>query len=144
MTFMNRLSSSATIILVIFVPVFYFVFFGSFTASMWLVDSEEFAMGTVWFIRIGLLVLFLLFLTLIYFYCMKLKRVEYDQENLYVTNFIQTIKIPFAQVKQFSSRPIGKYRMVKIELLHSGYFGRVIRVFSDVDKLQLFEQITTQ
>ena len=122
MTFMNRLSSSATIILVIFVPVFYFVFFGSFTASMWLVDSEEFAMGTVWFIRIGLLVLFLLFLILIYFYCMKLKRV----------------------VKQFSSRPIGKYRMVKIELLHSGYFGRVIRVFSDVDKLQLFKQITTQ
>ena len=91
---MHHLSSSWTIFLRLFIPVFWGVFFGCFTIAMFAFREELGpVLGTpnaAW-IFLGC---YLTGVVIIYFSLWRLYRVDADNAFFYVTNFFKTYKYP--------------------------------------------------
>ncbi|HRI34300.1 MAG TPA: hypothetical protein PLD02_11145, partial [Saprospiraceae bacterium] len=64
---MIRISSSATLIFALFIPLFWLVFFGSLTLAIMLADSEDLSFSSPFLIKLFFISGFVLFGTLIYF-----------------------------------------------------------------------------
>jgi hypothetical protein len=127
---MNRLSSNITLILSIFFPISWFVFFGAFLMAIWIIDPEDIVSIEANYTRYGYTIFFILFGALIYKVFCKYKRVEYDHEFVYLTNYIKTVKIPYSQIEKISSNKIFGFLNLKIYLKHKGVFGSKIKCIS--------------
>ena len=110
---MNRLSSNITLILSIFFPISWFVFFGAFLMAIWIIDPED-----------------IVSIEANYNVFCKYKRVEYDHEFVYLTNYIKTVKTPYSQIEKISSNKIFGFLNLKIYLKHKGVFGSKIKCIS--------------
>lgn len=135
---MIRISSSLTLGLSIFIPVFWYMFFGCFTLFFLFTSDEDLPFSNPNLIRIIILLFFVVFGFLIYYSLTKLKRVEMDHDFLYVTNFFKTIKIPISQIKKVKSFPLFGFIRVKIILQTNTIFGTKIRFICDSDKYHQF------
>ena len=128
---MRRLSSHATLFFARFLPVFWYVFFGSLCLAVWIIEPDEFAMGTAMMWRVGILIFYLIFGLIIYFTIWKLRRVEFDDDFLYVSNYFKTLRIPFDQILTIHTKPIFNKTICSISLKHKGSFGQKISCLSD-------------
>lgn len=63
-----------------------------------------------------------------------------DQEFIYVTNYIKTIKIPFHQIEKMRIKPLIKLSLGKIKLRHKGNFGSTIYFLCDEARYVLLEE----
>lgn len=135
---MHHLSSSWTIFLRLFIPVFWAVFFGSFTIAMFAFKEE---LGPVlgspnaaWIF----LACYLTGVTIIYFSLWKLYRVDADNAFFYVTNFFRTYKYPFHQVRKIDEQDLGVFSLMTLEFSQKFSFGRKIRFLAKKKNLQSF------
>ena len=89
---MSRLSSNWTLILKIFLPIFWIMFFGSFIVAAYVTNpieapqiaNDKFRLQSVIFVFTGVL-----FFVLTFF---RLKRVDADDEYIYISNYFKTYK----------------------------------------------------
>jgi hypothetical protein len=135
---MNRLSSSSTIILALFLPVFWLVFFGSIGAALWLTAADDLMSNYANYIRIIYSTLFILFGFIIYFFFYRLRRVEYLGDRIFVTNYFKTLEIPLPLLESVTQKRIFNLMIVRINLSKKGYFGKKITTLSDVSKYNEF------
>lgn len=136
---MIRLSSNKTLIIAIFLPLTWFVFFGAFGAAIWLTDPEDIISVSGHYSRIFYSIFFILIGALIYWKMMSFRRVEYDKEFIYISNYFKTVKTPFHQVANITKYNFIGSLIIKINLKHKGLFGNKIRCITDQNALIDFE-----
>ncbi|MCF8237536.1 MAG: hypothetical protein K9I85_05230 [Saprospiraceae bacterium] len=123
---MYQLSSSATLILRLFIPTIWTVFFGSFTIVGWM-TSEDFVgpfhstiyrAVTTLFLVVGLILIRISF--------WRLHRIDADPGHLFVSNYFKTYKYPLAAMEQITIRHYGLFYLGRVELVLKGKLGRRI------------------
>lgn len=122
---MNRLSSSVTLILKLFFPVFWVIFFGSFTVAFVFYDGYNMVFSNPAF-KAGAVLFFLAGVMLLYLSLWQLRRVEVDEEYFYVTDYFKTVRIPFPLVEKITESNWLIFTTLTIRLKNKGYFGKKI------------------
>lgn len=113
-----------TIILKIFLPTFWLVFFGAFVVVLWIYKIDAFRGLSPNNFRILATVLYLIFVLLFVFSLMRLKRVEMDSESIFVTNYFKHVKYPWSNVEKINESPFPFVRVATVILKTPGRFGK--------------------
>ncbi|MFM8448891.1 MAG: hypothetical protein ACKOAY_02190 [Haliscomenobacter sp.] len=123
---MERVSSNLTLFYKVFVPVFWIVFFGSFSAAVLL--SPEDSKGEVldWKMGLGIGFFFISGVVLLYFTLMQLKRVEMGEGFIYVTNYFQNYRYPYHNVERIEISTFLFVSVASVYLKVPGRFGKKI------------------
>lgn len=121
------LSSYSTLFWRVFIPVFGTVFVSGLLLAFWLTDEEELYLPfpLLW-VRLGLLMLWLLWFLLVRRTIWRLKRVDADDTHLYVTNYWTTVRYPWQDVARLEEKKRAGRRIVTFVLKSSGRFGQKI------------------
>ncbi|MDQ3141962.1 MAG: hypothetical protein M3Q56_06910 [Bacteroidota bacterium] len=134
---MTRISSSATLILALFIPVFWIVFFGLLFFFIMFSSLDDMLSESLLKLRLFYAIFFISFGLLIYFKLMTLRRVELDGDFVYVTNYLKTIRFPIENISELKMGSLFFFTMAKLKLHQKGSFGQTIRFITDERKLQL-------
>ncbi|MEL6636012.1 MAG: hypothetical protein AAFW73_08780 [Bacteroidota bacterium] len=123
---MQRVSTSATILLKFFLPTFWMVFFGSIAGALLLSEQDFYGRISIFSIRIGMIGFFLFGVAVLYWSVMRLKRVEMDPHFVYVTNYFKTYRYPYHNIEKMTESDYLFFRSIHIHLKEAGNFGRKI------------------
>ncbi len=121
---MFRLSSNATLVLKIFIPTFWTVFFGMLVLAIFISDHEDILLLNNPYVKYGSLAFFVCFFTLFYFTIMTLKRVDIDQNNIYISNYFKTYRYPFKDILRTKEIDFALFTVLKTELKNKGSLGK--------------------
>lgn len=133
---MQRVSTNATLFLKIFVPTFWIVFFGAVTLAVWTNKAAFFGNIPAGPFRWGVLFFFVSGLAVFAFTLMRLKRVEFSPEHIFVTNYFKHFRYSFQDVSSLHESSFLFLKIVTIELKASGSFGKR---FTFVASTRLYE-----
>ncbi len=123
---MYQLSSSSTLILRLFIPTIWTVFFGAFAVVGWM-TSEDFVgpfQSTIYRTVTTLFVVVGLILIRISFW--RLHRMDADPGHLYVSNYFRTYKYTLGAIDRISIRHYGLFYLGRVELVVKGKLGQKI------------------
>ena len=137
---MTRISSASTLFFAVFLPVFWMVFFGSLCLGMLMLDVEEIDTPVLRYARWVVPVLFVLFAFIIYRTLLRLRRVDADEDFIYVSNYLSTVRIPYAQISSLESKSLSVRLLARLHLLHKGRFGSSILFICETEKYLLLEE----
>ncbi|MGK0389683.1 MAG: hypothetical protein ACI94Y_002427 [Maribacter sp.] len=133
----NNVTSSATLFWKIFFPTFWIVFF--FTLAMGLAFSEikptsipKEAFTILMFVTL-ILGIILLYLTVI-----RLKKVEMDEDFIYVTNYFKWYKYPYHNVDRIIEKDLVLAKIITLKFKEPGKFGKKIFFLANHRKLNEF------
>jgi hypothetical protein len=132
----QRISSNLTLFLKIFIPTFWFVFYGAIVIASFLSPAIATNAG----LKYGILVFYLSGSVVIYFTLLNLKRVEYDDHFLYVTNYFKTVRIPWHNVKGFKEKKILFIPLGSFTFNTSITFGKRIHFLESPSLIKLFKE----
>jgi hypothetical protein len=121
------ITSTATLFWRIFVPVFGTVFLAGLTFAMLMISEENLSLPipALW-ARLAVVVLFTAWFILVKKTIWRLKRIDMNDQYLFVTNFWQTVRYPWTDVEKIAeSRRMGR-RLAHFHLRAAGRFGQVI------------------
>ncbi len=121
---MHRISTNTSLFWKIFLPTFWFSFYGIFTIVVWAYSQTGGGIVFGFNFRIAVTLFYIIGSFLIYFTIMTIKRVEYKEEYLYVSNYFRTIRIPFALIKRIDIKDYTIFRRGKIYLHKDTPFGK--------------------
>lgn len=116
---MNRLSSNFTLMLKIFFPIFWIVFFGLFIVASFVTNpieapqiaNDKFRLQSIIFVLSGIL-----FFVFTFF---RLKRVDGDDSGIYISNYFKTYKYTFESIEK-----IVIYNHVILKAAHLKFIGK--------------------
>ncbi len=134
---MIRLSSRWTLGLKYLLPIAWLVFFTSFAAAVFLSSTQDGILSTERF-RLSLIAFICFWLLLFYLSVFRLKRVDYDQDYLYVSNYIKTVKMPFGRIAGLREIDMTLGYWLKIDLIDKGHFGKTISVIASKSRYDSF------
>lgn len=113
---MKRVSSNLTLVLKIFIPTMWIVFFTLLTLGILLSSPEDnHLFGNVFF-KLGFLIFFLLFFAIIYFTLMRLLRVEYGDNVFSATNYFKTYRYHFDDVAAIYEYDLLFKKLIRIKM----------------------------
>jgi len=123
---MQRVSTNWTLFFKFFLPVFWFVFFGSVTVAV--LSLRYGYVGNIPRGAFQLIVIFIFTsgLGILYFAFMRLKRVEMSDDFVYVTNYFKNFRYPYHNIEKIRYNNFGLFRSVTIVLRVPGHFGKKI------------------
>lgn len=121
-----RLSSNTTLFWKLFLPTFWFAFYGSLMLVFWFGDNTQLGLfsKTEW--KYGMTTFFVLGSLLLYFTVLKLHRVEYKDNNFYVSNYFRTIKVPLELALRISESKLFFFSYATLQLRKKTIMGRDI------------------
>lgn len=122
---MNQLSSSWTMPIKLFVPAFFGGILVTFFYVVWIYNIEANHLSTL---RIVSLVLLLLGILIYWQWIKPLKRIDADNEYIYVTNYFKTLKYTIGSVEKIELNESGKRG--RLFLKEKGSFGKKIAFMS--------------
>lgn len=144
----QRISSSITLLLRLFFPVFWLVFFGAFTVAVVFFSQEDMPMFQTTGFRLGMVLFYAIGALFLFFTVLKLKRVEVDQDFVYVTNYFKNFRYPYHQIKKISVVNLFFFQLTTLHLKEKGSFGKriyflqskvkFIQAVKDIDQLKPF------
>lgn len=121
---MQRLSSNSTLLLKVFFPTFWSIFFGALVLAFLFADYA----GPVYLhsmgFKLGVLIFYIAGLTAIYFTIWRLKRIEIDDHFVYVTDYFKTARYPFHNIEEIKSSSFPFAQLGRIKLGTTGIFGK--------------------
>ncbi len=135
---MNRLSSNWTLVLKIFIPVFWLVFFGALTVAAFVSNPIEAPQFTTKGFKIEMLIVIISGFFFFFFTFFRLKRVDTDGENIFVSNYFKTYKYPAKNIEKII---IYNHLILKVAHLHftgKSSFGKKILFVPLLDSLRKF------
>jgi fumarate reductase subunit D len=133
---MIRVSSSLTIILKIFFPLFWIIFFtcfaigALFSNDLPLLSMTSFKIGSVVFLLIGILFFWLT--------TTRLQRVEMGKEDFYVTNYFKHYKYTYDSIEKISQTNWLLFKTIHIKLKKKGSLGKRITFLESSKRFQHF------
>ncbi len=114
---MQRISTNLTLLYKFFIPTFFLAFFGAFTLI-------SFTLGMPLLARVIIVAIFLGSAALFYFTVLQLKRVEIDEQFIYVTNYFKHFRYSLDSVEKIVERDLLLFRIATIHLHQAGSLGR--------------------
>lgn len=136
---MHQISSSWTLFNRIFFPTFFLVFFGVGNLAFWFVNFENYMMSNLLFYRVLFMAMFLVGLIVFYNTSWKLKRIDIDDEFVYVSNYFKTARYSFDMIETIKEKmSFTNNKSVYITLVLPGTFGQVIRFKPDKIRYEKF------
>ena len=124
---MQRVSTNLTLFFKFFIPIFWIVFFGAFTLTVFVYRAEYYGDIPGRSFRIGTVLFFLSGVVMLYFTLMRLKRVEMDEYFVYVTNYFKNFRYPYHNIEKIEESKFLFLTNVTIYLKTPGNFGKSIR-----------------
>lgn len=121
---MKQISSNATLFLRVFVPVFTLVFLGLFVLAIWFTPDDRLGVLQSASVRTGITAFYFLLALVFFFTVARLKRVEFDESGIFVSNYIKSYRYPWHDVESLRPRRPGWLPLVRITLKGKGSFGR--------------------
>ena len=131
-----NLSTNWTLILKIFFPIFWGVLFGLMTIAFWVSDVPYVGNMSIFNFRLLITSFFLTGLAVMYFSVMQLKRVEVDKDFLYVTNYKDTARYPFHNIKKIEEANYFLFKIVKVYFKTAGIFGQKVVFLANQFRLE--------
>lgn len=135
---MRRISSSASLFLKIFVPTFWLVFFGAFLVAILISGDDRDPLLGNWIFKAGVTGFYLTGGLILYFTLMQLKRVEFDREYLYVTNYFKTVRYLIEDIDWISETNLFIVHLGHVRLKAKGIFGKKITFLQSRQKFEDF------
>jgi len=120
---MINLSSKSTMFLKFMVPIIYTVFFGVlllFIVTRGGIQTTLIPQGLA---KLLLAVAYLIIFGFLYFFCIRLKRVEADADHLYVTNYRKYLRYPFSSISKMEKKNFGVINLVQVTFGEKGSLG---------------------
>lgn len=133
---MHQVSSNLTLLLKFFIPVFWIVFFGAFTIAVLASQNPYFGNIPAFVFKLGILTFYLLGMLVLYMYFLRLKRVEMDEQFVYVSNYFRSFRYPWEDIEDLSNRDFTLFQLIRIRLKGSGSFGRSMTFLASRRRLQ--------
>lgn len=131
----RRISTSMTLFLRLFIPVFWIVFFGALTIGLLVTSKLPVALDNLYF-KVGIVVFYMAGLVFLYFTFLQLKRVEIDEDFVYVTDYIKTYRYPFHNIASIHELNLFIFQLCTIKFKEKGSFGRKIHFLESKIKFQ--------
>lgn len=121
-----NLSSNLTVILKYFIPLVWTVFFGALCIIFWVTDELSVGGMDLMIFRVGWTLFFLTGTFTAYFTIMRLMRVEFDGQFVYITNYFKVFKYPIDNIEKITVKDYSIFKLVTVNLVSAGYFGKKI------------------
>lgn len=122
----KRISSSATLILKLFIPIFWIVFFGSLSVALLFFSPDNLAVFRTPFYQWGVILFFATGVLLLYLTVFQLKRVEIDPHFLYVTDYFKNYRYPFHNIASIKEVNLFFFYLCTVRFKEKGNFGKKI------------------
>ncbi|HJW31690.1 MAG TPA: hypothetical protein VJ508_20860 [Saprospiraceae bacterium] len=123
---MQRVSSQLTIFLRVVLPTVWITFIFSIVILLgWSVSGKARLLANP-FIWIGLLSILFTGFVIIRFLLLRLYRIDFDDQFLYVSNYFKTFKYPIEDIESIRDSRILPGRIFRIRLKSRGSFGQTI------------------
>lgn len=100
------------------------IFFG--TLMLLFLIADQFKVGSLspMTFKIAYSVFFFGIVVLMYFTIFKLKRVEFDADHVYITNYFKILRYPLGDIEKITDNNYLFWRIVKVDLIQPGHFGK--------------------
>jgi len=135
---MQQVSTSLTLFLKVFLPVFWTAFFLAFVFFVGRLDVAYLAGIPIETFRMGLWGFLLLSLVIFYFTVLRLKRVEMNEEFVFVTNYFKSARYPWHNIENIEERDFSVFRSIHISFKQPGVFGKKITYLASRRKFNAF------
>jgi len=137
MTSNYQISSNYTLFYKMFLPTVWVSFFGVFAMVLFVFPMDNTFVFSNTF-RIGFLLVFLIFLVLVYFTFLSLKRIEFNPDSWSVTNYLKTYQYQYSDIEKISITNIGIMKLASVHLKDKGSFGKRMPIILNQDVLDQF------
>jgi hypothetical protein len=135
---MRQLSSNWTMAFSIFFPTLWIAFFGTFLVAIILTDKAEVGSWSIGSLRVGLAIFIATFIFIFWKTLFRLKRVDADNEFVYVTNFFKAVRYPHAEVEKIEVDKGLMFTFGTVVLRGKGRFGQRILFLCSRRRLDVF------
>jgi hypothetical protein len=135
---MRQLSSNWTMAFGIFFPTLWLAFFGTFFAAVALSDKAAVGAWSIGSLRAGLGIFIATFILIFWKTLFRLKRVDADNESVYVTNFFKAVKYPHADIEKIEVDKGLFFTFGTVVLRGKGRFGQRILFLCSRRRLDVF------
>ncbi|NNE29948.1 MAG: hypothetical protein HKN16_09935 [Saprospiraceae bacterium] len=119
---MQRISTNATLILKFFIPTVWITFFGAVTIAAFLTKGTFYGIPEGPFKAI-VFAFFAIGFLFLWWAVLRLKRMEIDEEYVYVTNYFKTYRYPFSSVEKLNLKDFKFFKTLEVQLKEPGSFG---------------------
>lgn len=136
---MNRLSSGWTLVLRLFVPVFYVVFMGALSLATLSQGADLSPVFGTWIYRLVMPGLVLAGILTIRFTVWKLLRLDASPDYFYITNYFRTYRYSLDSIESIRPFSLFFFRFIKINLKEKGSLGKGLYVLLE---RELWDQYT--
>lgn len=134
----ERYSSNFTLFYRIFFPVFWFIFFGACTVLFFIIPMWNDEIKVYGLSKYIYLILFFVGLIFYFLFAGRQLRIDADEEYIYATNYIKTVRIPHMLIEQVSFTDLYVIRLAKIRLTQKGHFGRTLRLIERENQFERY------
>lgn len=137
---MIKLSSSITIFLKMFFPIFWLVLFGSLTVALFVSTPANLDHSRPYFKYIWVAI-FLGWTLVLYFTVYQLKRVEGNAEGLNVSTYFKHIFVPIQAIKAFDETGLGPFLLIKVTYNQATPFGKSSYFLASKKRFNMFVKL---
>ena len=134
---MYQISSSKTLIVKIFLPVFWITFFTAFALAVNLGNKEAANESGLVPLKIGSVAFLLIGVFVFYKTIFPLKRIDLDQDHIYVSNYLKNVRYKREDLQNIQIDKGLLFNFGTANLSGEGSFGKEIRFLVSVKKLNL-------
>jgi hypothetical protein len=135
---MRQLSSNWTMAFGIFFPTLWLAFFGTFLIAIVLTDKDTIGTWSINSLRFGLAAFVGIFIFIFWKTLFRLKRIDADNEFVYVTNFFKAVRYPHADVEKIEVDKGLMFTFGTVVLRGEGRFGKRILFLCSRRRLDIF------
>jgi hypothetical protein len=135
---MRQLSSNWTMAFGIFFPTLWLAFFGTFLIAIVLTDKDAVGTWSINSLRFGLAAFVGIFVFIFWKTLFRLKRIDADNEFVYVTNFFKAVRYPHADVEKIEVDKGLIFTFGTVVLRGEGRFGKRLLFLCSRRRLEVF------
>lgn len=135
---MSNLSSTLTLFLRIFIPTFWFAFFGIFTITVFFSKLPEGGAIPPGMFRWAVAGFSVLSTAVLLRTLLRLKRIDADDEYIYISNYLKHFRYPQSDIEKIELRDYHLFRLAWLTLAAPGSFGQSIVFIPSLKRLRQF------
>ncbi len=135
---MQRVSTNLTLFYKFFIPVFWIIFFGALTTATFFYGEELSGAMPVKSLQIGTLLFFISGALVLALTLMRLKRVEMNEEFVYVTDYFRNFRYPWHNIEAINEVKFLFFNIVSIRLKTPGTFGKRMTFIASKSQWEAF------
>lgn len=135
---MTRLSSNWTLFYKFFIPTFWIVLIGACVAATWAMKISIFPGVSPFTFGLILTAIYLGVLLLLYIFTLRLKRIEIDENYIYITNYFKNYRYPHQDIDFIESPNRPLFSVATLHLKAAGSLGNKMKYLEVRGWLQEF------